>query len=207
MSTDFSIHAQTRTDTGTATSRRLRHVGLTPAIVYGGNHQPLAITLKHNEVIEHIKHEAFFSHILDLNIDGKTQQVILRDMQRHPAKRQILHLDFQRVSAKDKLHIHVPLHFVNEALSPGIKAGGVASHLLIEIEVVCLPKDLPQYIEVDMSQLEIGQSVRLSDITLPAGVSIPESTDDAIASIHLPHTSEEQAEDSDEEAVEDLPDD
>ncbi len=190
MSVDFSINAETRTDTGKGASRRLRHADLTPAIVYGGGADAVSITLKHNEVLQHVEHEAFFSHILDLNLDGKVQKVVLRDMQRHPSKHIVMHMDFLRVSDKEALTMHVPLHFTGEDVAPGVKVGGgVVSHLVIEVEVSCLPKDLPEYIEVDMSKLELGDSVHLSDLTLPEGVSLVELShgddhDGAVASIH-----------------------
>lgn len=190
MSVNFNLEAQLRTDMGRGASRRLRRQGLTLAIVYGAGKDSEAITLNHNEVIQHIEHEAFFSHILDLSIDGKSQKVVLRDMQRHPAKRQILHMDFLRVSGKEKIRMNVPLHFIGEEQSPGVKSsGGVVSHLLIEVEVACLPKDLPEYIEVDMSALELGDSVHLSDLKLPVDIELVELAhgeghDGAVASIH-----------------------
>jgi len=190
MSIDFNLEAQPRTDMGKGASRRLRRQGLTPAIVYGAGKDPESILLNHNEVIQHIEHEAFFSHILDLSIDGKPQKVVLRDMQRHPAKRLVMHMDFLRVSDKEKIRMNVPLHFTGEEAAPGIKtSGGVASHLLTEVEVTCLPKNLPEYIEVDMSGMELGDAVHLSDLKLPAGVELielahGEGHDGAVASIH-----------------------
>ena len=197
MSMDFSINATARADTGTGSSRRLRHAGLTPAIVYGGAAAPAAITLRHNEVLTAIEHEAFFSHVLDLAIDGNVEQVVVRDMQRHPAKRVVMHLDFQRVSAQSKISMHIPLHFTHEGTAPGVKAGGVVSHHLIEVEVSCLPKDLPEYIEVDMGALQIGDSVHLSDIAMPAGVTLValtqgEGHDSAVAGIHAARITAEE---------------
>ncbi len=208
MSLDFSINAEVRMDMGKGASRRLRHAGLTPAIVYGGGRAPAAITLKHNEIIQHIDHEAFFSHILDLNLDGRVQKVVLRDMQRHPAKRMVMHMDFQRVADQDRIHMHVPLHFIGEDESPGVKAGGMVSHLTIEVEIICLPKDLPEYIEVDMSSLEIGESVHLSDIRLPTGVTLVglthgEGHDSAVASIHAARAVAEEDEVADADEAKD----
>ena len=208
MSIDFSINAEMRADTGKGASRRLRHAGLTPAIVYGGSEAPVAITLKHDEIIQHIGHEAFFSHILDLKLDGRTQKVVLRDMQRHPARRMVMHLDFQRIAERDRIHMHVPLHFMGEDAAPGIKAGGVVSHLTIEVEITCLPKDLPEYIEVDMSGLEIGESIHLSDIRLPEGVTLVgltqgEGHDSAVAAIHAPRAQIEEEEEQQEVTDED----
>ena len=208
MSAGFSIHAEMRTDTGKGASRRLRHAGFTPAIVYGGGEAPAAIMLKHNEIIEHIEREAFFSHLLDLNLEGRVQKVVLRDMQRHPARRMVMHLDFQRVADRDRIHMHVPLHFMGEDAAPGVKAGGVVSHLAIEAEITCLPKDLPEYIEVDMSGLEIGESVHLSDIRLPEGVTLVgltqgEGHDSAVASIHAARAVVEEDEVIDADEAED----
>lgn len=205
MSVDFSINAETRTDTGKGASRRLRHAGLVPAVVYGGREAPVSIMLNHNTIIRHVENESFFSHILDLHLCGEVQKVVLRDMQRHPARRQIMHMDFQRVSDKDRIHMHVPLHFINENEAPGVKAGGVVSHLVIEVEVTCLPKDLPEYIEVDMGNLAIGESIHLSDIVLPADVTLVELAhggdhDGAVASIHVMHTSTESDAEKEEEA-------
>lgn len=193
MSIDFTVQAQTRTDAGKGASRRLRHQGKIPAIVYGAGKNPQPITLDHNKVIQHIEHEAFFSHILDLNVDGKTEKVVLKDMQRHPARRIVLHMDFQRVSEKQAIRMHVPLHFTGEDVAPGVKQGGVVSHLMTDVEVSCLPSDLPEYIEIDMSGMEIGAAVHLSDIKSPPGVEIVEllhgaEHDSAIANVHMPRT-------------------
>ncbi len=190
MSVDFSIDAQARADMGKGASRRLSHQGMVPGIVYGASKDPQAIMLDHNKVIQHIEHEAFFSHILDLTIDGNTEKVVLKDMQRHPAKRMIMHMDFLRVSDKDAIRMHVPLHFTGEDVAPGVKqGGGVVSHLVTDVEVSCLPADLPEYLEIDMSGLELGDSLHLSDIQLPKGVELVELShgdehDTAIANIH-----------------------
>ena len=209
MSMDFSINAVARADVGKGASRRLRHAGLTPAIVYGGDAAPVAVTLKHNAVLQHIEHEAFFSHILDLNVDGKTEKVVLRDMQRHPAKRMVMHLDFQRVTAQSRIHMRVPLHFINEDDAPGVRGGGAVSHHVIEVEVSCLPKDLPEYIEVDMGGMQIGDSVHLSDLAVPAGVTLTalaqgEGHDSAVAGVHAARTAvvEEEEAPAAEEAKE-----
>ena len=176
----FNLDAQVRTDLGKGASRRLRHAEKVPAILYGGEEAPVALTLEHNKVIQAQEFEAFYSHILTLNIEGKEVQALVKDMQRHPFKPKVTHIDFQRVIAGEKLHTNVPLHFINEEQSAAIKAGGLAEHHVNEIEITCLPKDLPEFIEVDVAGLETDQTLHLSDITLPAGVSSVElAKDDA----------------------------
>ena len=172
MSTDFVLNAKSREDTGKGASRRLRRLaGEVPAIVYGGKKGAEKLTLLHKEVAKALDNEAFYSHIIALDIDGKSEDVILKDVQRHPAKKIILHLDFLRVSKSTKLQTRVPLHFVNEDTSVGVKmGGGIVAHTMTELEVLCLPKDLPEYIEVDMAEVEVGQIVHISDIKLPKGV-------------------------------------
>jgi large subunit ribosomal protein L25 len=200
MSVDFTVEAQPRADMGKGASRRLRHQGMIPGIVYGTDKDAQSIMMDHNKVIHHIENEAFFSHILELSIDGKAESVVLKDMQRHPAKRTVLHMDFMRVSAKEAIRMQVPLHFTGEDIAPGIKTGGgIVSHLMTDVEISCLPADLPEYLEVDMSSLEIGDSLHLSDIPLPKGVEIVELThgeehDSAIANIHMPRAVVEEEE-------------
>ena len=173
MSETFVIEAEPRSDEGKGASRRLRRQGLVPGIIYGGPKKPAMISLVHSDLILHLEHEAFYSHILEVKLGSDSEQVILKDLQRHPAKPFVMHVDFQRVSAKKKLRTHVPFHFVGEASAPGVKMGGVVSHHLTDVEVSCLPKDLPEYIEVDLSQMDLGDSVSLSGLKLPAGVEIP----------------------------------
>ncbi|MFS1704748.1 50S ribosomal protein L25/general stress protein Ctc [Aestuariibacter sp. GS-14] len=167
----FNLDAKIRTDLGKGASRRLRHADLVPAIVYGGEEAPLSITLVHNKVMQALDFEAFYSHVLTLNIEGKATEVLLKDVQRHPYKPKVTHMDFQRVVAGHQVHTSVPLHFINEATAAAVKAGGVAEHHVNEVEITCLPKDLPEFIEVDMANIELGQTLHLSDLTLPAGVS------------------------------------
>jgi large subunit ribosomal protein L25 len=192
MSVDFTVEAQARADMGKGASRRLRHQGMVPGIVYGADKDAQPIMMDHNKVIHHIENEAFFSHILELSVDGKSEKVVVKDMQRHPARRAVLHMDFLRVSDKEAIRMQVPLHFIGEDVAPGIKTGGgIASHLMTDVEISCLPADLPEFLEVDMSNLEIGDSLHLSDISLPKGVEIVELThgeehDSAIANIHMP---------------------
>lgn len=175
MATQHEIKATVRADAGKGASRRLRRTGQVPAVVYGGHAEPTSIEILHNTVWLASAHEWFYSSIIDLNVDGKVQKVILRDMQRHPVKPQIMHMDFMRVSADEAIRVRVPLHFLNQDSSPAGKAGGVViTHEVNEVEVSCLPANLPEYIELDLSSLKAGDTVHLSDIKLPAGVEIPE---------------------------------
>jgi large subunit ribosomal protein L25 len=191
MSATFTLTAELRTDTGKGASRRLRHANRVPAIIYGADKEPAMLTLGLDELFHASEDEAFFSHILTIELDGKSEQVIIKDMQRHPAKIQIMHADFQRIDADHALHVNVPLHFLNEDISVGVKAGGIVSHEMTELEVSCLPKDLPEFIEVDMADLDVGDSIHLTDIVLPEGVSSTilmqgEGHDQAVAAIHMP---------------------
>jgi len=175
MATTREIKVERRTDEGKGASRRLRRAGKVPAIVYGGNLPPVSIQIDHAPVWVASQNEWFYSSILDLNLNGDIQKVLLRDIQRHPYKQLILHLDFQRVSEDEKLRTSVPLHFVNEDKSPAGKSSEVVvTHELNEVTVECLPKDLPEYIEVDLSELAVGQVIHLSDLKLPAGVELPD---------------------------------
>ena len=167
----FNLDASVRSDMGKGASRRLRHAGKVPAILYGGSDAPIALTLEHNKVIQAQEFEAFYSHVLTLNIDGKKVEALVKDMQRHPFKPKVTHIDFQRVIAGEKLHTNVPLHFINEDTAKGIKLqGGHAEHHVNDIEITCLPKNLPEFIEVDLAEVELGQTLHLSDVSLPKGV-------------------------------------
>jgi large subunit ribosomal protein L25 len=172
MSTDFTLHAKGREDSGKGASRRLRRLaGEIPAIVYGGKKDPQSLSLIHKDVLKALENEAYYSHIISLDVDGKSQDVVLKDVQRHPAKTAILHLDFLRINKTTALTIRVPLHFINEDNCVGVKKeGGIISHTLSELEVQCLPKDLPEFIEVDVSELALGSTLHISDIKLPKGV-------------------------------------
>ena len=175
MATTHEIPAESRSVEGKGASRRLRHSGKVPAIVYGSNEPPANIQLDHNTVWLASHNEWFYSAILDLALDGKKQKVLLRDMQRHPFKPQLLHLDFQRVDENKAIRIRVPLHFLNQEKSPAGKMAGVLiSHALTDFEISCLPKDLPEYLEVDLGELSVGDIVHISDLKLPNGVEIPE---------------------------------
>jgi large subunit ribosomal protein L25 len=161
-----------RAKQGTGASRRLRVTGRTPGIVYGGTAEPLLIEIDHNALWHAIKKEAFHASVLDMELAGKEHKVLLRDVQMHPFKQLILHIDFQRVDATTKLHMKVPLHFSGDELSPAIKTDGcIANHVVTEIEVLCLPSDLPEFIAVDLSKLKKGSSLHLNDIVLPKGVT------------------------------------
>lgn len=177
MSVSFEVNAQPRTGTGTGASRRLRRNGLVPAIVYGAHQDPEMVSVSHNELLKHLEHEAFYSHVLDLRVGDSLTKVVLKDMQRHPAKPFILHVDFMRVSQDEKLKMVVPLHFVNQDTCKGVKLGGVASHNITEVEIVCLPRDLPEFIAVDMAEMEIGSIVHLSELVLPGGVVLAHAPD------------------------------
>ncbi|QNN45904.1 50S ribosomal protein L25/general stress protein Ctc [Thermomonas brevis] len=171
---EHTIKATSRNVEGKGASRRLRHAAQLPAIVYGGNAAPQSIQIEHEQIWLASHHEWFYSSILNLDVDGKVEQVLLRDMQRHPYKQLIMHLDFQRVDANQALRTKVQLHFVNQEKSPAGKTGGVViMHELTEVEISCLPKNLPEAIEVDLADLAVGAVVHLSDLKLPAGVEIP----------------------------------
>jgi large subunit ribosomal protein L25 len=172
---DHSIKATGRNDEGKGASRRLRHAGQVPAIVYGGHADPRSIQLEHERTWLVSQSEWFYSSILSLDIDGKVERVLLRDMQRHPYKQQIMHIDFQRVSENEAIRLSVPLHFIHADVSPaGKMADVVITHELNEVAVSCLPKDLPEFIEIDLSNLAVGDIIHLSQIKLPAGIEIPE---------------------------------
>ena len=172
MSDEFTLSAEAREDVGKGASRRLRHAKKVPAIIYGSDKAPESISLDHDELIHQLDNEAFYSHILTVELGKKKEQVVLKDLQRHPYKLQVMHVDLQRVSAKEKLRLHVPLHFVNEAQAPGVREGGLVSHQMTEVEIQCLPKDLPEYIEVDLSSLELGGTIHLAGLQPPKGVEI-----------------------------------
>jgi large subunit ribosomal protein L25 len=174
MAVNFQLNAEPRTDMGKGASRRLRHAGKVPGILYGGKKGPAPLVFPHKDVAKSLESEAFYSHILTVNIGGTTERAVLKDLQRHPFKPIIMHLDLQRVTDTDKLRVHVPLHFKGEDVAPGVKMrGGIVNHLMKHVDVTCLAKDLPEYIEVDVSPLNVGEAVHLSDLKLPGGVTIP----------------------------------
>ena len=173
MATSFELNAQPRERKGTGASRRLRRADRAPGVLYGGKKDPALFSMDHNELVRHLTNEAVYSTILTLKMGGEEQQVVLKDLQRHPYKPRILHLDLLRVQATEKIRLQAPLRFVGADVAPGVKqGGGTVFHHLTEVEVSCLPKDLPEYIEVDVSQLELGGSIHLSELSLSAGVEL-----------------------------------
>jgi len=195
----IEITAKKRENKGTGASRRLRRAGNIPGIVYGGGKDAVSIELNHKDLFLKFRHEAFHASILDLNLDGTKEQVLLRDYQMHHVRTEITHIDFQRVSATEKIHVKVPLHFVNAEIAPGVKlGGGIVTHILTEADVSCLAKDLPEYVEVDLSGMELGQTIHLSEVVLPKGVEfvkLVHGDDSAIANVIKPRgmTVEEEA--------------
>ena len=186
----IEINAKERKSKGTGASRRLRHIGTTPGILYGGEKDSISLEIDSKELFMQFRHEAFHASILSLNLEGKKESVILRDFQMHPVRNNIQHIDFQRINENEKISVKVPFHFVNEDTAPGVKIeGGLVSHIMTEIDISCLPKDLPQYIEVDLGELAMGESIHLSEVTVPEGVeltSLTEENDPAITSISKP---------------------
>lgn len=186
----IEITAKKRESKGTGASRRLRRAGNIPGIVYGAGKDAVSIELNHKDLFLKFRHEAFHASILELNLDGKKEQVLLRDYQMHHVRTEITHIDFQRVSATEKIHVKVPLHFINADVGPGVKlGGGIVTHILTEADVSCLPKDLPEYIEVDLGNMEIGQTIHLSEVVTPKGVEfvkLAHGEDSAIANVIKP---------------------
>lgn len=185
----YTLNAEVRADLGTGASRRLRHADKVPAILYGADKEALALTLEHNKVIKAQEDEGFYSHILTLNIAGESVEAILKDIQRHPFKPKVMHMDFQRVDASHKIHTKVPVHFLNE--DAATKGGNTVAHQVTEIEITCLPAALPEFIEIDVAALEVGVTLHLSDVTLPAGVTSVELAkgaghDQAVVTLNAP---------------------
>ena len=189
MTVEFTLNAEARSDLGKGASRRLRRLASqVPAVIYGGDKAPVSISLLAKEVAKLLENEAAYSHVIALTVDGAVETVVIKALQRHPAKGHVLHADFVRVVAGQKLTAHVPLHFLNQETSVGVKQqGGEVSHVLAEVEVSCLPKDLPEFINVDMANVEVGQILHMSDLVLPAGVelvALAHGKDLPIANIH-----------------------
>ena len=196
MKTSFDLVADPRDGVqGKGASRRLRRSGKVPAILYGGSMPPRQLILDHQNLLTLLVNERFFSTIIGLKVNGEQQAAILKDVQRHPAKNAVLHVDLQRVFDNEEIRMTIPLHFKGATVAPGVKTGGgVVSHLLNEVEVTCLPKDLPEYLEVDMSQMQMNEMKRLSDVPLPQGVqliALAHGRDEAVVSIHHPRAAEE----------------
>lgn len=195
---DFILNAEKRDLKGKGASRRLRRTNMVPGIIYGSGKDAVSLMFNHDELIRSLQHEAFYSHILTIKIGGEDERAVLKDVQRHPARPTIQHIDLQRVSETEKLRMHVPLHFKGEDIAPGVKVGsGIVSHQMVEVEVSCLPKHLPEFIEVDVSGLDIGEALHLSQLVLPEGVELVELShgdehehDLPVVSIHKPRVAE-----------------
>jgi large subunit ribosomal protein L25 len=194
MKISFEVNAEPRNDQGKGASRRLRHAGKVPAILYGGHAEPRSLALEHEKLRLVIGDERFYSSIISINVGAEKQPAIVKDVQMHPAKNSVVHIDLQRVLENEKIRLHLPIHFKNESIAPGVKTqGGVVSHHMADIEVVCLPKDLPEYFEADLSQMNLNDSLYLADLALPAGVAITELAHGhnlAVVSIHSPRAAE-----------------
>jgi large subunit ribosomal protein L25 len=193
MKTSFELVAEFRETQGKGASRRLRHDGKVPAILYGGHLAARALTLSHQKLLIMLENERFYSTILSLKVGEETQAAILKDVQRHPFRNAIVHIDFQRVEENEKIRISIPLHFKGEAIAPGVKSqGGLVSHMRTEAEVSCLPRDLPEFIEVDISGLSLNESIHLSQLKIPAGVQLVDlaKEDAAVVAIHSPRAEE-----------------
>src|SRR5665213_3796072 len=193
MKTSFELVAEFRETQGKGASRRLRHEGKVPAILYGGHADARTLTLSHQKLLIMLDNERFYSTILNLKLGDQSQAAILKDVQRHPYKNAIMHIDFQRVDENEKIRISIPLHFTGAAVSPGVKSqGGLVSHMRNEVEVSCLPKDLPEFVEVDISGLSLNESIHLSQLKLPEGVVLVElaKEDSAVVAIHSPRAEE-----------------
>ncbi len=189
---EFELIAQQRTELGKGANRRLRRAGWVPAIMYGAGKEPLPLTLSHQDLLKHLQQEAFYSHILTVKIGDQQEKAVLKDLQRHPYRPTILHLDLQRVIETEKLYKIIPLHFINEDICIGVKqGGGVVSHHMTEVEIRCLPKDLPEFIAVDLSEVKLNEVIHLSNLSLPEPVEIVAlltgtEQDRAVVSVHLP---------------------
>ena len=207
MSEDFVVKATSRTAQGTSASRRLRREGKVPTILYGGGEAPQMLAVDHNELLHHLEHEAFYSHILQVDVDGTEQRAVLKDVQRHPSKPRVLHMDLMRIVAGQAIRMTVPLHFTGEKTAPGIKdEGGVLDRLRTELEIECLPKDLPEYIEVDISGLGLNDSIHLEELTLPEGITsiaLMHEENWTVCAIHMPRALVEET-DEDEVAADEV---
>lgn len=197
MANQFALKAELREEAGKAASRRLRRAGRVPAVLYGGNTKALSLSLDHDEILHNLRNEAFHSHVLAVKVGRKSEHAILKDVHMHPFKPNVLHVDLMRVVADHALQMMVPLHFIGAETSPGVKAGGVFSRNVVEIEISCLPKDLPEFIEIDVSHLEIGDAIHLSEVALPEGVKLVHELDSehdmpVVAIHHARVTSDEE---------------
>jgi len=191
MASSFELNAEIRQDKGKGASRRLRRDNKIPGVLYGGGQDAVSLTLQHNTLVHNLENEAFYSHILTVNVGGKAEKAVLKDLQRHPYKPTLIHIDLLRINENETLRMHVPVHFIGEDVSVGVKAGGAISHLANDVEIVCLPKDLPEFIEADMTNVGLDETLHLSDLKLPAGVELValshgDDYDLSVAAIHMP---------------------
>lgn len=190
----YEVDANVRHDIGKGASRRLRREDIVPGVVYGGGKDAVSLSIEHNKIAKSLENEGFYSHILTLKLGSESERVILKDVQRHPFKPRVLHVDFQRVRSDVKLHMHVPLHFIGGDKAPGVReAGGIISHIISDIEISCFPDNLPEFIELDLSEMQLNQTLHLSDIKLPNGVELVALThgdDKPVVSIHMPRAEE-----------------
>ncbi len=210
MSQDFDLIAEYRDDQGKGASRRLRRDGKVPAIIYGGGRPPRPLAFDHNKLLHEMESESFYSSVLNVKVGDKSQAAIVKDIQRHPARRQVLHIDLQRIVEDEEIRMNVPLHFVGEETAPGVKAGGTVSKLMTEVEVTCLPRYLPEYFEIDISELPLDEMLHLSDIKVPEGVEIVELThgeghDQPIVTIHVIKAAPVEDEAAEEEESAEVP--
>ncbi len=204
MSDDLDLVAELRDDQGKGASRRLRRQGKVPAILYGGGREPRALTLEHNKLIRQMQEESFYSSILTIKAGERTQPAIVKDIQRHPARHQIMHIDLQRVLADERIRMNVPVHLLNEDSAVGLKQGGVVSRLINEVEITCLPADLPEYFELDIADLEVDQILHLSDLKTSGSVEIAQlaqDQDQPVVSIHIPKKAVEPEEELEADAA------
>lgn len=194
MKEAFVVEAEVRTTHGKGASRRLRHAGKVPAILYGGGISPRALTLDQRNLLTLIDNEKFYSSIIQIKVGAESEPAIVKDVQMHPAKNAVVHIDLQRVLEGEKIRIRLPIHFRNQANAPGVKTlGGVVSHRMSDVEVSCLPKDLPEYLELDLGRMGLNETLFLSDVPLPPGVTIPELSQGknaAVVSVHAPRAEE-----------------
>jgi len=208
MSDQFELQAELREDVGKGASRRLRKSkDLVPAVIYGAGKEAVSVSFKHNDLHKALQDQGFYSRIVKVKTGRKKEDVILKDLQRHPALDRILHVDFLRISKDQKINVHVPIRYLNEDICEGVKTGGgVISHILVEIEVSCLPADLPEFLEIDMAEIDLGQSIRLSELSVIDGVEFvglqqAEDLDPTVVSVHLPRGAMEEEEEEEEEEL------
>jgi large subunit ribosomal protein L25 len=205
MSDGFELTAELREDIGKGASRRLRRSGKVPAVLYGGGRKPRSLTLDHTKLLHQMEQEAFYNSVLTINVGKESQAAIVKDVQRHPAKRHVWHIDFQRILADEKIRMQVPFHFMGEDMAPGVKTGGgVFSHVMSDVEITCLPGDLPEYLEIDVSELELDEVIHLSEVKVPDGVELVALVGDAehdqpVVTIHRPRIEVEEEPEAGEE--------